>query len=226
MTTAKKVLIIGGHGKDARLLTPLLIDAGHNVTSVIRQEDQVGHVQELGAQPLVQDITALNAVKWNELLAAYDVIVWSAGAGGRGDATTTRAVDRDAAWSMIDSLNRLDDRPEKAPTLLLVSFTGSLNNPWDKNDPMYAYGLAKQEVDRRLNAGVKFPFVVVAPGELTDDDNSGIKRVDDIASAAEPTPRQAVAAVLAELVGRADIPEHGARVAIAGGGAPASEISF
>lgn len=225
-TTQKKVLLIGGHGKVALQLTPLLIDAGHSLTSIVRQESHATEVAELGATPLVKDITTLNAVQWNELLGTFDVIIWSAGAGGRGGAETTRAVDRDAAWSMIDSLNRLDDRPEKAPTLLLVSFTGSLNNPWDKEHPMYAYGLAKQEVDRRLAAGVKFPYVVLGPGELTDESATGIQIVEDVASAAAPTPRAAVAAVLAELAGRADIPSDGARIAFAGGTTAVSEIAF
>ena len=48
-----RVTIIGGHGKIALLLAPLLVDAGHEVTSVIRNPDHVADVEATGATALV-----------------------------------------------------------------------------------------------------------------------------------------------------------------------------
>ena len=43
------VLLIGGHGKVAQLLTPLLLKRSWTVTSLIRAQDQVPTIEGLGA---------------------------------------------------------------------------------------------------------------------------------------------------------------------------------
>lgn len=43
------VLLVGGHGKIAQLLTPLLLKRSWTVTSVIRAQDQVPTIERLGA---------------------------------------------------------------------------------------------------------------------------------------------------------------------------------
>ncbi len=43
------VLLLGGHGKIAQLLTPLLLKRSWTVTSVIRAHEQVPTVEGLGA---------------------------------------------------------------------------------------------------------------------------------------------------------------------------------
>jgi dTDP-4-dehydrorhamnose reductase len=82
------VLLLGGHGKIAQLLTPLLLKRTWTVTSVIRSQEQVPTIERLGAgQPgklnvlvrSIEDVTSqedatsiLNEVK-------PDYIAWSAG---------------------------------------------------------------------------------------------------------------------------------------------------
>ncbi|KAG5912717.1 hypothetical protein E4U42_001966, partial [Claviceps africana] len=48
MPTSHHVLLIGGHGKVAQLLTPLLLKRAWTVTSMIRTEEQVPAVEKLG----------------------------------------------------------------------------------------------------------------------------------------------------------------------------------
>uniref|UniRef100_A0A0B7K1D1 Uncharacterized protein n=1 Tax=Bionectria ochroleuca TaxID=29856 RepID=A0A0B7K1D1_BIOOC len=43
------VLVLGGHGKVAQLLTPLLLQRSWTVTSVIRAQEQVPTIEKLGA---------------------------------------------------------------------------------------------------------------------------------------------------------------------------------
>lgn len=52
-TALKHVLLLGGHGKIAQLLTPLLLRRGWDVTSVIRTDEQSPAIRELlgRAQP-------------------------------------------------------------------------------------------------------------------------------------------------------------------------------
>ena len=46
------VLIIGGHGKVGLLAAPKLVDKGFQVTSLIRNPDQVPAIESLGANAL------------------------------------------------------------------------------------------------------------------------------------------------------------------------------
>lgn len=43
------VLLIGGHGKVAQLLTPFLLKRSWTVTSMIRAQDQVPAIEKLGS---------------------------------------------------------------------------------------------------------------------------------------------------------------------------------
>lgn len=218
----RKVLIIGGHGKVALLATPKLVARGDRVTSVIRAEEQAGDVEKLGATAHVADITALSAAQWRELVSGHDVIVWSAGAGGKGGAEATYAVDRDAALSLVGALEELG---ADAPRLILVSYAGSLHNPWGEGHGMHAYGEAKQAVDERLAARVAFDHLVLAPGVLTLEPDRGIRAIPDEAGAAAETSRELVADVIVEAAGRAEFP-HAARFAFVDGDEPVTAADF
>ncbi|CAI9632506.1 unnamed protein product [Alternaria burnsii] len=103
---AHHILLIGGHGKVAQLLTPLLLAKSWNVTSMIRTASQKSTIEKLGqGQPgkldvLVSSVADVkNEGDAKSILEQVkpDWVVWSAGAGGKGGAEMTFAVDRDAA---------------------------------------------------------------------------------------------------------------------------------
>ncbi|KAI5378831.1 hypothetical protein J4E82_002282 [Alternaria postmessia] len=103
---AHHILLIGGHGKVAQLLTPLLLARSWNVTSMIRTASQKSAIEKLGqGQPgkldvLVSSVADVkNEGDAKSILEQVkpDWVVWSAGAGGKGGAEMTFAVDRDAA---------------------------------------------------------------------------------------------------------------------------------
>lgn len=71
---SKKVIVIGGHGKVAQIATPLLINEDYEVTSVIRNPDQVPDIEALGATPAVYDITNLSTEQFADLLSGHDEI--------------------------------------------------------------------------------------------------------------------------------------------------------
>lgn len=83
------VLLLGGHGKIAQLLTPLLLKRSWTVTSVIRSPDQVPAIERLGSGlpgslnvlvSSIEDVVSQDAA--SKILADVkpDYIVWSAGA--------------------------------------------------------------------------------------------------------------------------------------------------
>ena len=82
------VLLLGGHGKVALYLTPLLLNRSWKVTSVIRNSDHEAEIRNLGAnRPGTLDVllSSLDDVKSDvdaqKILDAVrpDVVVWAAG---------------------------------------------------------------------------------------------------------------------------------------------------
>jgi nucleoside-diphosphate-sugar epimerase len=82
------VLILGGHGKIAQLLTPLLLNRSWTVTSVIRTESQAPAIEALGSglpgklNVLVRSIEDVNSQDDAEVILKEvqpDYIAFSAG---------------------------------------------------------------------------------------------------------------------------------------------------
>jgi uncharacterized protein YbjT (DUF2867 family) len=97
-----RVAVIGGHGKVALLLAPLLVAAGDEVTALYRDPAHTVDVEATGAHGVVADVETLGVQELAALLAGHDAVVWSAGAGG-GSPARTYAVDRDAAIRSMDA---------------------------------------------------------------------------------------------------------------------------
>ena len=131
------VLVLGAGGNVSRHSVPKLVEAGHAVTALVRNPDHAQQLVSDGATVLIRDLTTLDEEGWARLLTPFDVVVWSAGAGG-GSAERTYAVDRDAAMGMIDALEELG---EFAPFLVMVSYAGAANATAEEDDSnsWYAY---------------------------------------------------------------------------------------
>jgi putative NADH-flavin reductase len=217
-------LIIGGHGKVALLATPKLIDRGFAVTSVIRKPEQSEDIEALGATPLVLDLTRITPDAWDALLGRFDVVIWSAGAGG-GAAERTYAVDRDAALAVIDSLERLRDAG-KAPRYLNVSYVGATKHSVPEDDSFFPYADAKKIVDDRLNSTTGLDYATPGPAAHTRAPTTGWAPVAAAADNPEwstETSRELVADVIAELAARETLPAD-RTVEFIDGPTPVSEI--
>ena len=195
---SQHVLVLGAGGNVSRHSVPKLVAAGHSVSALVRNPDHVQQLVDDGATAIVRDLTTLDEEDWARLLTPFDVVVWSAGAGG-GSAERTYAVDRDAAMAMIDALEELG---EFAPFLVMVSYAGAAEaTTEDDGGSWYAYVEAKKAVDKRLLAS-DLPYQILGPTRLTDDPSKGIALLDDQRDPASETPRELVADVIVESVGR------------------------
>lgn len=191
-----RITIIGGHGKVALLAHPLLAEAGHTVTALIRNPDQVDDVRAAGATPVVADIQSLSTQQITDLLTEHttDVLVWSAGAGG-GNPERTYAVDRDAAIRSMDAAVAAGVK-----RYIMVSYMGaSSDHGVDPNNSFYAYAEAKAAADEHLRAS-SLDWTLLGPGMLTDGEAEGIS-VAVVSGESRGTPRAAVAAVLVAVIG-------------------------
>lgn len=188
----ERIVIIGGHGKVALHLARLLADRGDETTSVIRNPDQAGDIEQAGGTPLVLDVENADT---DEMAAAFegaDAIVWSAGAGG-GSAERTYAVDRDAAQRAIDAAAQAGVR-----RFVMVSWIGSTpDHGIDPEDSFYAYADAKLAADDHLRAS-DLDWTILGPGTLTLDPPSG--RITTAPQGKGEVSRADVAAVAAAVL--------------------------
>ena len=223
MTSA---LIIGGHGKVALLAAPKLVDRGFEVTSLVRNPEQVDDIKNVGAEALVLDVTQVTPDEWDALLTRFDVVVWSAGAGGGGSPERTRAVDRDAALAVIDSLERLRDAHDagRVPRFLNVSRRGATTHTVPENDSFFPYADAKKDVVDRLSSTAGLDFAVLGPSALTTEPAGGFATPPvDLPREDAHTSRDLVAEVVAELASRTE-PLAGRTLEFIDGDRPVSEI--
>ncbi|WOQ70500.1 SDR family oxidoreductase [Microbacterium limosum] len=187
-----RILVFGGHGKVALLLTPILAARGDEVTSVIRNADHAGDVQAAGATPVVADIEQLDTSALAGLIAGHDAVVWTAGAGG-GDPARTYAVDRDAAIRSMEAAEAAGVR-----RYVMVSYFGAgPDHGVPEDSSFFPYAQAKAAADARLRAS-GLDATIVAPSALTLDEPTGAIDVAAVESAS--VPRADVAAVIAAVL--------------------------
>ncbi len=188
-----RIIIIGGHGKIARKVTPLLVEDGHSVSSVIRNPDQTADLTKLGAEPVVADVQRLQEHELEDVLRGHDVVIWAAGAGGGGDAEQTYAVDRDAAIRSMDAAAKAG-----AERYVMVSYFGAApDHGVPADDPFFAYAEAKAAADLHLESSA-LKWTILQPSSLTDGPTTG--SIDARADSSEKVSRGNVAAVIRAVV--------------------------
>ncbi|MFC8303008.1 NAD(P)H-binding protein [Specibacter sp. NPDC057265] len=193
-----KVLIIGGHGKVALLLAPLLQEAGMEVTSVIRNAAHIDDVAAAGATAVVHDVASASVAELADLLAGQDAVVWTAGAGG-GSPERTYAVDRDAAIASMDAAAAAG-----VQRYVMVSYLGAgQDHGVPEDNSFHAYAQAKADADAHLQSS-QLAWTIVAPGALTLAEPT--HRIDPTPAAGRPegaaneTSRANVAHVIAAVL--------------------------
>ena len=166
-----RVLIIGGHGKVALQLAPLLVARGDEVTAVVRNPEHSAEVAATGATPVAADIEQLDVDGIAALLRGHDAVVWSAGAGG-GNPKRTYAVDRDAAIRSMAAAQTAG-----VPRYVMVSYIGSRpDHGVPEDNPFFAYAEAKAAADEHLRAS-SLAWTILGPGPLTLDEPTGLIEV-------------------------------------------------
>ncbi|NYE38370.1 uncharacterized protein YbjT (DUF2867 family) [Nocardioides cavernae] len=184
-----RVTIFGGHGKIALLLAPLLVEAGHRVTSVVRNPDHVPDVEATGATALVSSVEDADESTLAGILDGQDAVVWSAGAGG-GDPDRTYAVDRDAAIRSMDAALAAGAR-----RYVMVSFSGADPETLVPEDnPFRHYQDAKIAADDHLRS-TDLDWTVLGPGTLTLEPGGGSVNPDAAFGDGDTTSRELVAQV-------------------------------
>ncbi|GAA2700994.1 NAD-dependent dehydratase [Actinoplanes palleronii] len=178
----------------ALLALPLLVEAGHEVTAVLRNPEHAADVAETGAKPLVADVEQLGVEELATLFAGHDAIVWSAGAGG-GSPSRTYAVDRDAAIRSMDAAARAGVR-----RYVMVSYFGSqIDHGVPAESSFFPYAEAKAAADAHL-ATTDLDWTVLAPSRLLDEPPTGRIETASQGATAGSVSRADVAAVVVHVL--------------------------
>jgi nucleoside-diphosphate-sugar epimerase len=193
-----RIVIAGGHGKIALLLTGRLKARGDEVVSLIRNPDHAEDVRAAGGAPVVCDLESSTSEEIVDATRSADAIVFAAGAGPGSGSERKLTVDRDGAVKLLEAARAID-----APRYLIVSSIGA-ESPPDGDDTFSVYLRAKAQADAAVQASDR-QWTVIRPGRLTDDHGAGTVKLsvepfrgevarDDVAAVIEALLREPASA--------------------------------
>jgi uncharacterized protein YbjT (DUF2867 family) len=176
-----RVVIAGGHGQIALLLSRLLVERGDVPVGIVRNPAHVDDLKAIGADAVVLDLERASADEATEVLRDADAVVFAAGAGPGSGAARKETVDHAAAVLMARAAESAGVR-----RFVQISAMGLDRADDPGMDPVFgAYLKAKDAAERDLRAR-GLDWTILRPGRLTDDPSTGRVNV------AESVPRGAV----------------------------------
>lgn len=187
------VFIVGGSGKVARHLARQLSTRGITARSLHRDAGQTDELKALGAVPVYGDLLKLDAAGLAELMAGSDVVVFSAGAGGKGGAQMTNAIDGTGLELAVAAATTAGIR-----RFILVSAFPEAGRGKTVSDTFENYMAVKKRADVHL-AETDLDWVILRPGTLLDVPGTGNVRAG-LAIPYGGIPRADVAAALLEII--------------------------
>lgn len=196
--TKKRIAIVGGHGKIALQLIPILLGRGHSVVPLARKQQQLIDLAAMGAEPRELDIENSTEQDFAAAFEGCDAVVFTAGGGADGNIERKRTVDLEGATKSIAGA-----KAAGISRLVQVSAIGVDNDPPADAAPAWkAYVDAKRDADIALRES-DLDWTIIRPGKLTDTAATG--RVH-LASAVEygEVSRADVAHVVADCLDRPD----------------------
>lgn len=201
----KDVFIVGGAGKIGRELGQQLTRAGVTARALCRTAEQEASLQQQGIQAVRGDLVALNEQQLTGLMQGCGVVVFTAGAGGKGGEAMTNAVDGDGLAKSVAAAQQAGIK-----RFILVSAFPEAGRSRQLSDTFENYMRVKKQADVVLAASA-LDWVIVRPGTLTDEPATGkisagpaiaygtISRTDVAATLAALIQQPAVSRVIIEL---------------------------
>jgi uncharacterized protein YbjT (DUF2867 family) len=176
------VVVAGGNGQIGLRLLAQLAGHGHRARGLIRNQEHVQDLENLGAEAVVCDMEALHDL--SECCAGADAVVFAAGAGPGSGPERKQTVDYGAAVKLMDA---------GVGRYVMVSAIAA-DRPQQWSDQMRPYYEAKAGADDRLRES-GLDYTIVRPGGLTNESGTGRVLVGTDLDYAQ-VPRDDVAAVL------------------------------
>jgi len=189
-----RIAVVGGHGKVARHLHPLLVAAGHTPVALVRREEYRAELEAQGAEVRLLDIEAEAAAGFAGAFEGCHAVVFAAGGGPDGNLERKRTVDLEGSLKSIEGARRAG-----ISRFVQVSAIGvDAPLPPDTEPVWRAYVEAKRDADAALRAS-GLDWTIIRPGRLTDGPPTGLVALGPDVERGE-VPRADVAAVLAAVI--------------------------
>ena len=161
-----KVLVAGAHGKTARRLVRMLVEDGHEVRGLVRNEKQMSDVEADGADPLLVDLEKEEVGAVGRAVDGCDAVIFAAGAGPGSGAARKETMDYAGAVKLVEAAEQ-----HNARRYLMLSSMGA-GDPESGSEAMRPYLRAKARADERLQES-RLDYTIIRPGSLTDEEGAG-----------------------------------------------------
>jgi len=165
--TLVKVLVAGASGQTASHLVGMLVEDGHEVRGLVRKEEQLSSVEEMGAEPALVDLEEEEVEGGvGEAVEGCDAIVFAAGAGPGSGAERKETMDYGGAVKLIEAAEK-----HGVHRYLMLSAMGA-EDPESREEAMQPYLFAKARADERLMKS-DLDYTIIRPGSLTNEEGTG-----------------------------------------------------
>ncbi|MFJ2754500.1 NAD(P)H-binding protein [Nocardioides sp. NPDC087217] len=189
-----RIAIVGGHGKVALQLHPILAAAGHTPVALVRNESYRAELEALGAEVGLLDIENQDADGFAAAFAGCDAVVFAAGGGPDGNIERKRTVDLEGSTKSIAGAKAAGIR--RFVQVSAISVDEPV--PADAGEVWKAYVEAKRDADIALRDS-DLAWTILRPGGLTDEPATGrVKLAEKVDR--DTIPRADVAAVIAAVI--------------------------
>lgn len=192
------VFIIGGAGNIGFRLSSLLAKKGHTARPLYRKDDQAPSLRQIDAEPVKGDLTELDTGSLASLMAGSEIVVFSAGAGGKGGEEMTNAIDGEGLKTAVAAASQAG-----ITRFLLVSAFPEAARGKGLPASFENYMRVKKMADVAL-AESELDWVILRPGTLTDEKGTGLVRAG-LAIPYGDISRDDVATTLLEIIEQPDV---------------------
>jgi uncharacterized protein YbjT (DUF2867 family) len=189
-----KVLVAGAHGKTARRLVRMLVEDGHEVQGLVRNEKQMPDVEADGADPLLVDLEEEGVGAVGRAVDGCDAVIFAAGAGPGSGAARKETMDYGGAVKLVEAAEQ-----HNARRYLMLSSMGA-GDPEGGSEAMRPYLRAKARADERLQES-GLDYTIIRPGSLTDEEEAGRIEAEESLDRRGEISRADVARTFAEALG-------------------------
>lgn len=188
-----RIIIAGGHGKIAMLLSRRLAHDGHEPIGLVRNPAQCDILIDNGATPVVLDLENTDVDEVATVLERADAVVFAAGAGPNSGSERKLSLDRDGAILLADATVAAGVR-----RFVLISSMNADSFDPSSDDVFQIYLRAKSEADAAVRER-DLDWTIVRPGALTDAPGTGRIAIGEKLNSGS-IPRADVAVTIAHLL--------------------------
>lgn len=160
------VAVTGATGRTGRPVVAGLLEAGHTVRAVVRDEAKGSALRAPGVELVLADLTTGDAASW---LAGCDALIHTAAASDPSPGASD-AVDRDATIALVTAA-------EASGVGRVVQVSSMYADRPDEGPPFLHDVLRAKGVSDAALAGSALVWTIVRPGGLVDDDPTGLVEV-------------------------------------------------